>query len=126
MEESCTFPALMKSARQQIAQAVVQDIARAGGKEQSLRTKIEGKPHLLFFKQLNPQSSYPPAYEVCIYPLTQLLARQRQLRWQILGAGGLLLLGGFMVSEFFSRRLSRPVEELAVVSEENLRTTPAS
>ena len=72
------------------------------------------------FKRLNLQSNYPPAYEVCVYPLTQLLARQRQLRWQILGAGGVLLLGGFVVSDFFSRRLSRPVEELAVVSEENL------
>ena len=82
--------------------------------------KLDGVPHLLFFKRLNPNSNYPPAYEVCVYPLDQLLARQRQLRWQILGAGGLLLLGGFVVSHFFSRRLSRPVEELAVVSEENL------
>ena len=65
------------------------------------------------------QSNYPPAYEVCVYPLTQLLARQRQLRWQFLAAGGVLLLGGFVVSHFFSRRLSQPVEKLAVVSEEN-------
>lgn len=114
------LPGLDDTARHQIAQAVTEEIAPAAGKEQSLRTKVEGKPHLLFFKQLNPESKYPPAYEVCIYPLTQLLARQATLRWQILGAGGFLLLGGFMVSEFVSRRLSRPVEELAVVSEENL------
>ena len=111
---------LDEAARKQIALEVEQEVARNVGKEKSLRTNIEGLPHLLVFKQLNPKSSYPPAYEVCVYPLTQLLARQRQLRWQILGAGGLLLLGGFMVSEFISRRLSRPVEELAVVSEENL------
>jgi signal transduction histidine kinase len=113
------LPGLDDTARQQIAQSVTHEITQAAGKEQSLRTKIEGKPHLLFFKQLNPDSQYPPAHEVCIYPLNQLLARQAQLRWQILGAGGFLLLGGFMVSEFVSRRLSRPVEELAVVSEEN-------
>ena len=83
-------------------------------------SKIDGVPHLLFFKRLNPNSDYPPAYEVCVYPLDQLLARQARLRWQILGAGVLLLLGGFVVSQFFSRRLSQPVEELAVVSEENL------
>jgi signal transduction histidine kinase len=41
------------------------------------------------------------------------------LRWQILGAGALLLVGGFVVSHFFSRRLSQPVEELAIISEEN-------
>lgn len=120
VEGMLQFPGLDGTARKQIALEVNREVAGAAGKEQSLRTKIEGKPHLLFFKLLNPQSSYPPAYEVCVYPLTQLLARQRQLRWQILGAGGLLLLGGFMFSEFISRRLSRPVEELAVVSEENL------
>ncbi len=104
---------------EQIVAEVERDVAVAGGQSRSLRTKIAGAPHLLFFKRLNPQSNYPPAYEVCVYPLDRLLVRQRQLRWQILGAGGALLLGGFVVSQFFSRRLSRPVEKLAVVSEEN-------
>ena len=94
-------------------------LAHPAGKEESLRTTIGGVPHLLFFKRLNPESDYPPAYEICVYPLDQLLARQARLRWQILSAGGLLLVGGFVVSHFFSRRLSQPVEELAVVSEEN-------
>ena len=114
------LPGLDEAARQQLASEVRKEITRAAETERSLRTEIEGVAHLLFFKQLNPESMYPPAYEVCVYPLTQLLARQFQLRWQIIGAGVLLLLGGFLVSEFFSRRLSRPVEELAVVSEENL------
>ena len=95
------------------------DVAQADDKEHSLETEIGGVPHLLFFKRLNLHSNYPPAYEVCVYPLTQLLARQRQLRWQFLAAGGLLLFGGFVVSHFFSQRLSQPVEKLAVVSEEN-------
>ena len=76
-------------------------------------------PHLLFYKRLNSGSSHPPAYEVCVYPLTQLQARERKLRAQIHGAGGLFLLGGFVLSQFLSRRLSQPVERLAVVSEEN-------
>ena len=92
--------------------------SRAAG-ARACGTKIDGVPHLLFFKRLNLNSDYPPAYEVCVYPLDQLLARQARLRWQILSAGGVLLLGGFVVSRFFSRRLSQPVEELAVVSEEN-------
>lgn len=111
--------AIDRAAEKQITREVEQDIAQAGEGKRRVRTEIDGAPHLLFFKRLNQQSNYPPAYEVCVYPLTKLLARQRQLRWQILGAGGLLLLGGFIVSEFFARRLSRPVEELAVISEEN-------
>jgi signal transduction histidine kinase len=119
VERMLQLPGLDDAARKQLAREVEQ-MARAGGKGHSLRMEIEGVPHLLFFKQLNPESTYTPAYEVCVYPLTSLIARQRQLRWQIIGAGLLLLLGGFLFSEFLSRRLSRPVEELAVVSEENL------
>ena len=113
------LPAFDRVVEEQIAREVKRDAAQADDKEHSLETKIGGVPQLLFFKRLNLHSNYPPAYEVCVYPLTQLLARQRQLRSQFLAAGGVLLLGGFLVSHFFSRRLSRPVEKLAVVSEEN-------
>jgi signal transduction histidine kinase len=113
------LPAFDRAAEEQIAGEVKRDVAQADSKQHSLKTKIGGVPHLLFFKQLNLNSSYPPAYEVCVYPLTQLLARQRQLRSQFLWAGGALLVGGFVVSHFISRGLSRPVEKLAVVSEEN-------
>jgi signal transduction histidine kinase len=76
-------------------------------------------PHLFFYKQLNPGSLFPPAYEVCIFALSDLLARERQLRWQILGAGALLLLGAFAVSHFASARLSVPVTRLALDSAAN-------
>jgi signal transduction histidine kinase len=114
------LPRFDQAAEEQIARAVTQSLTRSGEREQSLRTTIEGVPHLLFYKRLNPGSSYSPAYEVCVYPLTQLQARERKLRVQILGAGGLFLLGGFLLSQFLSRRLSQPVERLAVVSQENL------
>lgn len=81
--------------------------------------ELDGTPQLLFSRQLNPDSVYPPAYEVCVFPLTELHARQRQLRWQILGAGGLLLLVGLGASQVAALRLSAPVEKLAVDSEED-------
>ena len=84
-----------------------------------LRVVIDGVPHLLFSKRLNPDSLYPAAYEVCVYPLTDLFARQRALRWQALGAGALMLLVGLGASHVASARLSVPVEQLAVDSEEN-------
>jgi signal transduction histidine kinase len=88
--------------------------------ERNFRVEVNGVPHLLFYKRLNPNSLFPPAYEICIYPLNDLLARQRQLRWQILGAGALLLLVAFSVSHFASARLSVPVTKLAQDSAENL------
>ena len=113
------LPGLGPAAEKQIVREVERAAVQPTGQMHSLYTKIAGVSHLLFFKRLNPQSSYPPAYEVCVYPLTQLLARQRQLRTEILAAGFILLLSGFVISHFISQRLSQPVEELAVVSQEN-------
>ena len=119
VEGELHLPAIAKSAATRLGGQVAAAIVRAGGTGQSIEVAIGETSHLLFYKCLNLHSNYPPAYEVCVYPLTRLLARQRQLRWEMLGAGGALLLGGFFMSHLFSRRLSRPVEKLVVVSEEN-------
>jgi signal transduction histidine kinase len=87
--------------------------------ESRFAVDVDRTPHLLFYKRLNAESLFPPAYEVCVYPLIDAMKRQRQLQLRILGAGGLLLVGGFVVSHFASMRLSRPIEQLAVQSEEN-------
>jgi len=82
-----------------------------------VRVALEGEPHLLFAKRLNPDSGYPPAFEACVYPLVDLEKRQRRLRWQVLSAGALLLLLGLAGSHVVSTRLSAPVERLAQDSE---------
>ncbi len=84
----------------------------------SFRLAIAGEPHLIFFKQLNPGSIFPAAYEVALYPLHDALARQRQLRRHVLWAGGGLLLVGLLASHFLAGRLAKPVETLAVASRE--------
>ena len=86
----------------------------------SLTILLDGYPHLLFFKLLNPGSIFPPAYQVCIYPLQNALARQHKLQAQIIGVGVLLLAAGFFASQFAASRLSRPVQRLAIESRTNL------
>ncbi|MEY2496718.1 MAG: two-component system, OmpR family, sensor kinase [Verrucomicrobiota bacterium] len=113
------LPALPESARVAIDREMTRALATPQGEGRSSRVEIEGAPHLLFYKQLNPASVFSPAYEVCIYPLAPALAQQRRLRWQILGAGAVLLVAGFIASHFISARLSAPVEKLAVDSAEN-------
>ena len=81
--------------------------------ERGIETTIGDVPHLTFFKCVNPGSAYPPAFEVYAYPLTELAATQRKLLWEILSAGAVLMLGGLGASDYLSRRLSKPVEELA-------------
>ena len=117
MDGRLHLPALAEPVRRPLAGAVAR--ATAALPEGRLTVEVGGVPHLLFYKRLNPGSLFPPAYEVCIFSLTHLLERQRRQRWQIIGAGALLLLGGLAASHFFSARLSAPVEKLAVDSAEN-------
>ncbi len=113
------FPALSETARTALAGEIAQVLAAPGPPDEPRRIAIAGAPHLLFAQRLNPGSLFPPAYEVCVYPLAELVARQRQLRWQVIGTGAVLLLAGLGVSNVLSRRLSEPVEQLAAESDED-------
>lgn len=113
------FPALTPAARESLTSEVGAALAAATDASQPRRVAIAGQPYLLFAQRLNPGSLFPPAYEVCVYPLAELVARQRQLRWQAVFAGGGLLLIGLVVSQLAARRLAAPVERLAAESEED-------
>ncbi len=113
------LPALAAPARAALAGRIAQALAAPGRGENSFAVEVEDTPCLLFYKRLNPGSLFPPAYEICIYPITAAVARQRRLLWQFAGAGGLLLLGSLAASQFLATRLSAPVERLAVDSKED-------
>jgi signal transduction histidine kinase len=102
-----------------VSRAVAQSLS-TGASEHQFEITIDGAPCLLFYKWLNPGSLFPPAYEICIYPLTELSVRRTKLSWQIGGVSLLLLLGGLIASNFVSIQLSRPVEKLEHDSAENL------
>jgi signal transduction histidine kinase len=113
------LPGLPEPARTALAGEVAGAIATKDGTGGSLEVSAGGAPYVLFYKRLNTDSLFPPAYEVSIYPLAPTLARQRRLFWQFSGVGVLLVLGAFAASHLLSRRLSEPVEKLAVDSQEN-------
>ena len=113
------LPSLPKSAQRKIEDDFAQAVSKADGAQNSLNVMVNGAPQLLFYKPLNPASLFPPAYEICVYPLANSIAQQRRLSWQIGGASVLLLLLGFVASHFIAARLSVPVEKLAVDSEKN-------
>jgi len=113
------MPALAPSGRDSLNENIKTALANSDSEENYFRVEVAGAPQLLFYKRLNPGSLFPPAYEICLYPLASWTAQLRRLRWQIGGAGALLLLGGFVASHFVARSMSAPVSRLALDSEEN-------
>ena len=113
------LPSLQKSAEASLSEKIATAVADSDRTENNFRVNVDGAPQLLFYKRLNPGSLFPPAYEICVYPLADSMAQLQRLRWQIGGAGALLLLGGFIASHFVALRFSAPVKKLALDSEEN-------
>jgi signal transduction histidine kinase len=119
LNDRLRLPALQEPERNLLEQKMTRLLRDSDKGEPSVRTDIGGAPYLLFYKLLNPQSAFPPAYEVSVHPLEIALALQNRLRWQILGAGAVLLLFGFVASHLIAKRLAAPVAKLAIDSEQN-------
>jgi signal transduction histidine kinase len=85
-----------------------------------LNLTVQRDAYLLVYYKLNPLSLFPPAYEVFVYPLSELIDRRAQIRWQIIGGSVFLLLIGFAITRVFAERLSAPVEKLEITSAENI------
>ncbi len=113
------LPHIAASARTLLTEQISRLLYRGDLLDGSFQTELGKSPYLLFYRRLNPGSTFPPAYEISLYPLADSIARQRALVWQFAGVGVVLLIGAFAASHFFASRLSKPVEKLAVDSEEN-------
>src|SRR5438046_9972578 len=113
------LPSGPKYAQSAIGDQIANAVSKSDRVQNNINVTIHGTPQLLFYKLLNPESIFPPAYEICLYPLTESVAQQHRLRLQIGGAGALLLLGGLVVRHLYVARLSVPGEELALDSEKD-------
>ncbi len=119
MEGRLHAPGLAPDAAAAVSREIPRVLGASSDDETTGRLELSGLPYLLFARHLNPDSLFPAAYEICVYPLTGLVERKQHLRWQVLGAGALLLLLGWGGSHVVAARLAVPVERLAVDSEKN-------
>ncbi len=99
-----------------ITHLVRQNTAASG----SFQVEVGGEPNLLFYKILNPGSSYAPAYSFSLYSLSESVTQRTLLSWNIVGLAVVMLLGGLVASHFFATGLARPMEKLFQDSEKNL------
>src|SRR5262249_43312950 len=88
------LPALRAAARSSLNEKIASATNGSEADQNYFRVEVGGAPQLLFYKRLNPASLFPPAYEICLHPVATWTAQLNRLRWQIGGAGALLLLGG--------------------------------
>lgn len=74
--------------------------------------KGDSVPCKILFRVLNPDSPFPPACQVAIYPLKTEIAEERELMQKISSVGLLALALALLLILFFSRGLTRPIHEL--------------
>lgn len=102
-----------ESLRDQVAARVAREVQHAETGESADTVTVDGAPHRLFFTVLNPDSIFPPAVQVCLYSMREVLTEQAELRTEVLGYGSAALLAGVALILFLSHGFSKPVEQLA-------------
>jgi len=100
----------------EVAARVSAELKSGSGMVSGEPVVVNGIPHRLFFKVLNPDSPFPPAAEVCLYSLAEPLAEQAQLRTQVLSFGSLALLAAVGVILVTSKGFSRPLEDMVLAT----------
>src|SRR5215831_1413255 len=119
VDRNLHLPALPPSARSSLNEKITSAANDSESDQNYFQVDVGGAPQLLFYKRLNPASLFPPAYEICVHPIAPWTAQLHRVRWQIAGAGALLLLGGFVASHLVALRMSAPLKKLALDSEES-------
>ncbi len=105
---STTIP---KEKRAEIANHIAGAIHHSSRSRREI-IRIDGVPHQLFFRVLNPGSPFPLAAQVNLYPLTVMERELAELRRDVGGLGLLALLIALVVVLYISRGLSGPIKEL--------------
>jgi class 3 adenylate cyclase len=74
--------------------------------------RVQEVPHRVYCQALNPDATFPPAYQVCLYSLAEAEAEKRALRVKLLISCSVALLGALALSLLISHGLSVPIREL--------------
>ena len=95
-----------------VAEKVLEHIRTTHKSPADFSFQIQNVPYRVFYELMNEHSSFPPAYQVCLYSMKEAQREQSDLRWKILGSGGAALAVGLVLSLFISQGLSAPVRDL--------------
>ena len=117
LENHLQLAGITDSARQGLNDTLSKTAPFWDSGKRNIQVQLDQTPHLLFFHLVNAGSMYAPAFEVSLFSLGEMLAKQRLLRWKFVAIGAGVLLIGFVTSHYLAARLSAPVAELEADSE---------
>jgi class 3 adenylate cyclase len=103
--------ALTQPARELVAGIIGKETKQVLNPE-PLEVTLDGIPFLVFYRILNPNSSFPEAYQVTLFSRAEPLAQQKDLRRKVLASGAAALLGALLISLFLSHGLTVPIKDL--------------
>jgi class 3 adenylate cyclase len=98
--------------RDEFAKLIPQKVKLNGQPEATLDLTLGNVPRRVFFKLLNANSPFPPAYQVSLYSMASALKTQRELLWQILAFSTAALAGALLLSLVLAHGLSVPLSEV--------------
>lgn len=104
--------------RSEVEKTLEEVLKAAREESRDLILPIEGKPHRLIHRELNPDSPFPRAVQVSFYPLAALNAEIRDLRKSTAGLALVALWVSLGVVMLVSRGLSGPVGRLVAAVQE--------
>lgn len=102
--------------REELLKSVTEEMKTTGKPKETFTVTLEGVPRRVFVRQLNPNSPFPPTYQVSVYSLASAMRTQAELRWQIIGFSMIALLVALILSLVISHGLSVPLRQLAAAT----------
>jgi class 3 adenylate cyclase len=102
--------------RGELLKSVSEEIKSGGQSNETFTVALGGAPRRVFIRLLNPNSPFPPAYQVSVYSLAGAIRTQEELRWQILAFSLVALAGALVLSLVISHGLSVPLRQLAAAT----------
>ncbi|HKS75538.1 MAG TPA: adenylate/guanylate cyclase domain-containing protein [Terriglobales bacterium] len=112
LENQVHSKTIPRGVQSELAQVLEVEMKEAGPARNPLHLTLGGIPRSVFFKLLNPNSPFPPAYEVSLYSMADAQKTEHELRTQILAYSGLALMGALAVILLIAHGLSIPLREL--------------
>ncbi len=95
-----------------LAARVMEEMKATGNGRADMVVRIGAEPFRIFYSALNEDSPFPTAYQVGLYSLASAELERMELRWKILSASALVMLGALALSLLISHGLSVPIREL--------------